>query len=172
MCPWTGLRPVLLDDWEGRWKKYFLDYSQFIVVCLRYQSLSACCSTVVWIQMWNLVFKFSGSLVTCHRCAFAWHKSCVLVGSHYVNRKLDKFVLCPRHAELEKKSKVHTQYCVGCEKMFGKYLLVVLERYTVLHFTGMWGVESLHALICIQGGPRECNRFAFSITLWVIGQFR
>lgn len=57
-----------------------------------------------------------GSVISCVECIFAWHRSCVPVGSHHVNRFLDKCVLCPRHNDLEKTSKFNMPYCVVCDK--------------------------------------------------------
>ena len=57
-----------------------------------------------------------GTFISCVECIFAWHRSCVPVGSHHVNRFLDKCVLCPRHNDLEKTSTFNTPYCVVCDE--------------------------------------------------------
>ncbi|VDD92174.1 unnamed protein product [Enterobius vermicularis] len=57
-----------------------------------------------------------GAVISCVECIFAWHRSCVPVGSHHVNRFQDKCVLCPRHSDLEKKSRFNMPYCVVCDK--------------------------------------------------------
>uniref|UniRef100_A0A0N5AZZ0 Histone-lysine N-methyltransferase n=1 Tax=Syphacia muris TaxID=451379 RepID=A0A0N5AZZ0_9BILA len=57
-----------------------------------------------------------GAVISCVECIFAWHRSCVPIGCHHVNRFIDKCVLCPRHVDMEKATKFNMPYCVVCDQ--------------------------------------------------------
>ncbi|VDM95892.1 unnamed protein product [Thelazia callipaeda] len=61
---------------------------------------------------------FQGKFIKCVKCVFAWHRSCVISGSQHIDRKSDRYVLCPRHNSLKRTSKRNVPYCVKCEKLF------------------------------------------------------
>ncbi|CAG9537142.1 unnamed protein product [Cercopithifilaria johnstoni] len=61
---------------------------------------------------------FQGKFIRCVKCVFAWHRSCVIVGSLHINRKHDRYVLCPRHNTVKRSSKRNIPYCVKCENSF------------------------------------------------------
>ncbi|KAL3981725.1 SET domain family protein [Acanthocheilonema viteae] len=61
---------------------------------------------------------FQGKFIRCVKCVFAWHRSCVIVGSLHINRKHDRYVLCPRHSTMKRTSKRNIPYCIKCENSF------------------------------------------------------
>uniref|UniRef100_A0A0R3S3H1 Histone-lysine N-methyltransferase n=1 Tax=Elaeophora elaphi TaxID=1147741 RepID=A0A0R3S3H1_9BILA len=61
---------------------------------------------------------FLGTFIRCVKCVFAWHPSCVTAGSLHINRKYDRYVLCPRHNTLKRSSKRNIPYCIKCENSF------------------------------------------------------
>uniref|UniRef100_A0A915PTH4 Histone-lysine N-methyltransferase n=1 Tax=Setaria digitata TaxID=48799 RepID=A0A915PTH4_9BILA len=61
---------------------------------------------------------FQGKFIRCVKCVFAWHRSCVIVGSLHMDRKRDRYVLCPRHSTLKRVSKRNIPYCIKCENSF------------------------------------------------------
>ncbi|VDK88721.1 unnamed protein product, partial [Litomosoides sigmodontis] len=58
------------------------------------------------------------ALIRCIKCVFAWHRSCVTVGSLHINRALDRYILCPRHSTAKRASKRNIPYCITCENSF------------------------------------------------------
>ncbi|KAM3726841.1 Nuclear receptor binding SET domain protein [Dirofilaria immitis] len=61
---------------------------------------------------------FQGKFIRCVKCVFAWHRSCVIVGSLHMDRKRDRYVLCPRHSTVKRASKRNISYCIKCENSF------------------------------------------------------
>uniref|UniRef100_A0A1I8ENB2 Histone-lysine N-methyltransferase n=2 Tax=Wuchereria bancrofti TaxID=6293 RepID=A0A1I8ENB2_WUCBA len=61
---------------------------------------------------------FLGKFIQCVKCVFAWHPSCVIVGSLHMDRKRDRYILCPRHSTVKRASKRNIPYCVKCENSF------------------------------------------------------
>ncbi|VDK69039.1 unnamed protein product [Onchocerca ochengi] len=61
---------------------------------------------------------FQGKFIRCVKCVFAWHRSCVIVGSLHMDQKRDRYVLCPRHNSVKRVSKRNIPYCIKCENSF------------------------------------------------------
>ncbi|EFO20057.2 hypothetical protein LOAG_08436 [Loa loa] len=61
---------------------------------------------------------FQGKFIRCVKCVFAWHRSCVIVGSLHMDRKRDRYILCPRHCTVKRASKRNIAYCIKCENSF------------------------------------------------------
>ncbi|MCP9266319.1 putative histone-lysine N-methyltransferase Mes-4 [Dirofilaria immitis] len=100
----------------------------------------------------NLILT-SRKFIRCVKCVFAWHRSCVIVGSLHMDRKRDRYVLCPRHSTVKRacvdKNKIketetdHNSYvCDFCRcfdfPRIGDYVLATYK-------SRFWPARALHA---------------------------
>lgn len=112
-----------------------------------------------------------GQFISCASCVFAWHKSCVIIGSHHIDRHKDRYVLCPRHAEVNKSCARNTPYCVRCDCSSGECRMSRFSSFSCIFYCCerlakgkcfcllwiYWG-SNLHYMTDTHMGTRWCLR--------------
>ncbi|KHN84258.1 putative histone-lysine N-methyltransferase Mes-4, partial [Toxocara canis] len=103
-----------------------------------------------------------GRLLACVDCVFAWHKTCVIIGSHHIDRQKDKFVMCPRHADVSKSSSRHTSFCIlcfgslaGCESKLECRMCI--RAYCKCYFNGLSSEDIAKQKRAIRRGEFVCE---------------
>uniref|UniRef100_A0A9J2P810 Histone-lysine N-methyltransferase n=2 Tax=Ascaris TaxID=6251 RepID=A0A9J2P810_ASCLU len=102
-----------------------------------------------------------GQFISCASCVFAWHKSCVIIGSHHIDRHKDRYVLCPRHAEVNKSCARNTPYCVRCDRSSGKKLILrcslCIRSYCECYFEGFTETDKVEKCLESSRGEFVCD---------------
>uniref|UniRef100_A0A914S572 SET domain-containing protein n=1 Tax=Parascaris equorum TaxID=6256 RepID=A0A914S572_PAREQ len=93
-----------------------------------------------------LMLTVTGQFISCVSCVFAWHKSCVIIGSHHIDRHKDRYVLCPRHAEVNK----------SCKKLILRCSLCI-RSYCECYFEGFTETDKVEKCLESTRGEFVCD---------------